>query len=74
MGTFGYLTIKLFVHNRPMDRDGRLHGSWKTLFNRMMDREDVDGSIREFMGANRWINPSEANLEVCFTMKEHFYQ
>lgn len=73
MNTYGSLTIQLFIHNQPTDAHGRMSGSWRTLFNRMMERKDVDNAVKGFMELNPWLQPGNAELNIHFTIREHIY-
>lgn len=72
MKTSGFLVIKVFVHTHQLDEHGRTgYGNWRTLFNRMMEREAVDNAIKGFMDVNPWLQPDYANLDMQFITKEH---
>lgn len=73
MQTLGFLTIKLFIRTQQTDAHGRMYGSWRTLFNRMMEREDVENAIKGFIEMNPWIQASNTQLDIHFITKEHFY-
>lgn len=74
MRTSGFLVIKVYVHTQQPDEHGRTgYGNWRTLFNRMMEREAVDNAIKGFMDVNPWLQTRIADLDIYFTTKEHIY-
>ena len=74
MKTLGFLVIKVYVHTQQPDEHGRTgYGNWKTLLSRMMERSEVDATIKRFMDVNPWLNPNYADLDMQFITKEHIH-
>jgi len=67
--TFGRLTIKIFVAIE-CDEHGRERGTWRTLFNKYLDKNEVPATIAKFSDLNTQFQ--RGRIDVAFTTTTHY--
>ena len=72
MKTYGQLKVRMFIAFPP-DQHGRLDGSWRTIYSKWTDRENVEQLLEHFAAGNAALVQShvrDSRLQVTFDTSE----
>lgn len=69
METYGQLKIRIHIAY-AQDQHGRVVGSWRTIYSKWTDRENVEQLLETFVAANPDLQHSRSQLHATFETRE----